>query len=74
MQKFLIFAGIGIEIGFLIYAAYMIGNYLDQTYQSNGMIFIGLSLAMLVAWLVQVIWLVNRFQKQEEAEESASKQ
>lgn len=68
MQKFLIFAGIGIEIGFLIFAAYWVGGILDEKYQTNGMIFIGLSLAMLVAWLVQVLWLVSRFQKQEERE------
>lgn len=66
MQKFLIFSAIGMEIGFLIFVASWLGARLDQTYHTDGMIFVALSLVMLVGWLVQVIWLVNRLQKQDE--------
>ena len=67
MQKFLVFSAVGLEIGFLIYAAYWIGGVLDERYHSNGLIFVILAFAMLIAWMIQVIWLARRFQKEDES-------
>lgn len=72
MQKFLIFMGIGLEIGFLIVVAQKIGQVLDETYHTNGLIFVGLSFLMLIGWLIQVIWLLRRFDKEEKNEEKDS--
>lgn len=72
MQKFLIFMGIGLEIGFLIVAAQQIGAVLDEKYHSNGLIFVGLSFLMLIGWLIQVIWLLRRFDKEEKNNEPDS--
>lgn len=72
MQKFLIFMGIGLEIGFLIVAAQQIGTVLDEKYHSNGLIFVGLSFLMLIGWLIQVIWLLRRFDKEEKNNEPDS--
>ena len=67
MGKILIFAGIGTEIGVMILASYELSKVLDQKYQSGGLIFIGLSFACLVGWMIQVIWLIKRLEKQEGA-------
>lgn len=68
MKKYLIFAGMGFELVGLILGAYFVGNHFDNKYQTNGLIFVGLSFAGLIGWLVRVIWLINRLQKQEDRE------
>lgn len=67
IQRVFVFAGIGLEIGFLIFAAQLVGEKLDETYHSKGLIFVCLAFLLLIGWLAQVIWLVRRFQKQEES-------
>ncbi|MBX2988105.1 MAG: hypothetical protein KF802_09430 [Bdellovibrionaceae bacterium] len=72
MQRFLVFAGMGVEIGVMVYGAFLIGRELDKTYQTKGLIFAALALIFLAAWLIQIIWLVRLFQKQEEKENPPS--
>lgn len=72
MQKFIVFAAMGVEIGGLVYVAFLIGRTLDETYQTKGLIFAGLALIFLAAWLTQVIWLARHFQKQDETKEGNS--
>lgn len=62
MQKFLIFSGIGAELGGLLLVAYFVGRYLDETYQTKGLIFLGLTLIFLIAWFIQILWLLKRLQ------------
>lgn len=66
MQKFIVFAAMGMEMGGLVVVAYVLGRYLDQTYQTKGLIFAALALIFLAGWLTQIIWLARRFQKQDE--------
>lgn len=66
MQKFIVFAGMGVEIGAMIYVAFMLGGYLDGIYHTKGLIFLALALIFLAAWLTQIIWLTRRFQEQED--------
>lgn len=73
MQRLLIFAAMGIEIGALIYGAFLLGRYLDQTYQTKGLIFAALALMLLAGWLTQVIVMARRFQRQDELAEKLSK-
>lgn len=68
MQKALIFLGIGTEIGVLILASYELSKQLENKYPTGGMIFIGLSAASLIGWLIQVIWLLKRLEKQEDSD------
>lgn len=70
MKKYIIFASIGFELVGLILGCFYLGQYLDQKYQTKGLIFAGLSLACLAGWLWRVIWLLQRMQKQEEESES----
>ncbi len=68
MKKYLIFMGMGFEIVGLIVGAFFLGTHLDKKYNTNGLIFVGLSLAGLVGWLIRVVWLINRLQKTEDKE------
>lgn len=68
MGKYIIFASIGFELVGLIVGCFFLGDYLDQKYQTKGMIFVGLTLACLVGWLWRVIWLLQRMQRIEESE------
>ncbi|MFM6927273.1 MAG: AtpZ/AtpI family protein [Bdellovibrio sp.] len=66
MRKYIIFASIGFELVGLIIGCFYLGEFLDAKYQTKGLIFVGLSMASLVGWLVRVIWLLKRMQDQEE--------
>ncbi len=69
MQKFIVFAAMGMEIGGLVYVAFLVGRYFDETYHTKGLIFAALALIFLAAWLTQIIWLARRLQKETETEE-----
>lgn len=69
MKKYIIFASIGFELMGLIVGSYFLGEALDQKYKTGGMAFVGLSLACLVGWLIRVIWMLQRMQKNEEKED-----
>jgi hypothetical protein len=63
----------GFELVGLILGAYYLGTYLDDKYQGNGLYFVGISLAVLVGWLVQTLFLLSRFAKEDEKEEQNEK-
>ncbi|MBV2169929.1 MAG: AtpZ/AtpI family protein [Bdellovibrio sp.] len=66
MKKYIIFASIGFELVGLIIGCFYLGQYLDQKYNTKGMIFVGLTFACLIGWLWRVIWLLRKMQKSEE--------
>ena len=70
MGQYIVFASIGFELIGLIVGCFYLGQYLDQKYQSGGLIFVGLSLLCLCGWLWRVIWLLRRMQKREEDAEA----
>jgi len=70
MSKYIVFASIGFELVGLILGCYYLGDYLDQKYQTKGLIFVGLTILALVGWMVRVVWLLRRIQAQDENSES----
>lgn len=72
MKKYLIFMSMGFEIVGLILGSYFIGIELDKKYNTDGLIFVGLSFACLIGWLVRVIWMINKIQKNEDSELTTS--
>ncbi|KYG66719.1 hypothetical protein AZI86_06655 [Bdellovibrio bacteriovorus] len=70
MKRYIIFASIGFELVGLIVGSYYLGQTLDEKYQTNGLIFVGLSFACLIGWLTRVIWMIRRIQKEDEKEEA----
>ena len=73
LGKYLIFASIGFELIGLILGAFYLGNYLDEKYQGNGLYFVVLAFIALIGWLVQIIFFLRRFQKEDEAESQKEK-
>lgn len=69
MKKYIVFASMGFELVGLIVGCFYLGEYLDQKYNSKGLIFVGLTFASLIGWLVRVIWLLRRIQKTDEESE-----
>jgi hypothetical protein len=73
MGKYLVFASMGFELVGLILGAYYFGKYLDGKYNGGGLYFIGLSFGVLIAWLIQILLLVQRFAKDDESAEKTEK-
>ena len=73
LGKYLIFASAGFELIGLILGAFYLGNYLDDKYQGNGLYFVILAFAALIGWLVQIVFFLRRFQKEDEAESKTGK-
>ncbi|XGC80874.1 AtpZ/AtpI family protein [Bdellovibrio bacteriovorus] len=73
IKNYIIFASMGFELVGLIIGCFYLGQYLDQKYNSKGLIFVGLSFAALIGWLWRVIWLLRRMQKNEEKQDTESK-
>jgi hypothetical protein len=71
MKRYIIFAAMGFELVALILGCFFLGEYLDKTYQSKGLIFVGLSFLALIGWMVRIIWLVRRFQKLEDEDQGS---
>lgn len=65
MQKILVFMGLGLEIGFMIFFASLVEKWLGPKYQTNGLIFLGLTFIFLIAWFIQIIYLLKRLQPKE---------
>lgn len=70
MNKYIIFASIGFELVGLIIGCFYLGQYLDKTFQTKGLIFVALVFVSLIGWLWRVIWLLRRIQKSEEEADS----
>lgn len=73
MNRYIIFASIGFELVGLIIGCFYLGQYLDAKYNTGGLAFVGLSVACLIGWLVRVIWLLKRIEKQDEDAEKQNK-
>jgi uncharacterized membrane protein len=63
----------GFELVGLILGCFFLGQMLDEKYQTRGLIFVGLTMLALVGWLVRIIWLLRRMQRQDEAAEEAKR-
>ena len=73
MKRYIIFASIGFELVGLIIGCFYLGQYIDEKYQTKGLAFVGLSVACLIGWLVRVIWMLQRINKEDEAAEKSNK-
>ncbi len=65
-KKYLVFVGIGFELVAIILTCIFIGQKLDEKYQSNGMFLIGFSVLGLTGWLVHILKLLKRFEKDDQ--------
>lgn len=73
MKKYIIFASMGFELVGLIIGSFYLGQYLDTRINSKGLVFVGLSLACLIGWLIRVVWMINRIQDKEDNDSTDQK-
>ena len=66
MKRYIIFAAMGFELVALVLGCFFLGEFLDKTYQTKGLIFVGLSFLAIMGWLFRIIWLIRKFQKEDE--------
>lgn len=62
MQKFIVFAALGTELGGLIFVAYWVEHLFGERFQTKGLLFLGLTFIFLIAWFIQIIILLRRLQ------------
>lgn len=63
-SKYLIFAGIGVELVGIMIACLLLGQWLDRQYDLKGLAMVGLSVMGLAGWLVQIVKLTQKFDQQ----------
>lgn len=66
MKKYIIFASMGFELVGLVIGCFYLGQFLDQKYQTKGLIFVGLVFVSLIGWLTRIIWMLRRMEKMDE--------
>jgi len=64
MKKYIVFAGIGIELVGIMISSIYLGQIIDNTYQTKGLGLIALSFIGLASWMTHVIMLLRRFEKE----------
>lgn len=72
MQKFIVFAALGTELGGLIFFASFLEKWLGERYGTKGLIFLGLTFIFLIAWFIQIIYLLKRLQSPAPSEPTPS--
>ncbi|MGZ3742261.1 MAG: AtpZ/AtpI family protein [Pseudobdellovibrionaceae bacterium] len=63
MNKYIIFASIGIELVGIMMASIYLGQLIDKTYQTKGFGLIIFMFVGLASWLTHVVLLLRRFEK-----------
>ena len=67
--KGLVFMGMGFELVGLIFGGLFIGEKIDKAYNLNGLATAGMSLLVLAGWIYHLVILLQRFQKESQADD-----
>jgi len=62
-KKGLVFMGMGFELLALILTALYVGKYIDDHYQTGGLVMAGLSFLALIIWMYHLIILTKQFRR-----------
>ena len=62
----MVFFGMGFELVGLILASLYFGNMLDEKFQLKGLCLVALSMASLAGWLIHIVQLAKRIEKQKD--------
>lgn len=69
-NRYIIFAAMGAELVGLILGSLYLGQILDEKFQTQGLIMVGLSLVCLAGWLFHIVVLAKSLEKNAKSEES----
>jgi F0F1-type ATP synthase assembly protein I len=67
-DKAIVFFGIGFELIGMMVGGFFLGVEIDKYMGWNGYAVIGLVLTLLLAWFIHLIYLLQRFEKSEQAD------
>lgn len=62
-RKGIVFAGLGFELAGLVIASVTFGGKIDEVYGWPGYAVAGLTVLSMVGWLIHLIFMINRWQK-----------
>ena len=65
-NKYIVFTAIGFELVGIIIACLLIGKSIDDKFHLNGIVMILLSMLGLAGWLVHVVMLTKKIEKQDQ--------
>ena len=63
-NKYIVFAGIGVELVGIIGVCLYIGQKLDENFGLKGLGMVGFSIAGLAGWLIRVVQMAKKLDKQ----------
>lgn len=63
MGKYYIFAGMGFELVGLVLVTSILGSYLDEKYNLNGVCLVSLSFLGLISWFYHLVVLIRAIDK-----------
>lgn len=64
-SKYIVFSAMGVELVGLILASIWLGQILDQKWSLKGGATAGLMVLSLIGWFIQIIFLLQRMNKDE---------
>ncbi len=64
--KAIVFAGMGFELVGLIVVSLYIGQALDKTFELKGLATASLSLLVLAGWLIQLVYMLKSYLREEQ--------
>ncbi|MCB9027162.1 MAG: hypothetical protein H6625_12640 [Bdellovibrionaceae bacterium] len=62
-NKSIVFAGMGFELAGLIIGGLFFGQHLDKSYNLKGLATAGITFAVLLSWLVHLVFLLKKYQE-----------
>jgi hypothetical protein len=71
MKNYMIFVGMGLEITALIVGSVYLGAIFDKNWGTNGYFVAGLIVISLIGWVVRILLLLVKLQKQEESSKTS---
>ena len=73
MKNYMIFLGMGLEITALIIGSVYLGSILDKNWGTKGYFVAGLIVVSLLGWVIRILLLLVKLQKEEESKETSTK-
>jgi len=66
-NRYAVFLAVGFELLGLVGACVWLGSWLDERFQTGGLILVGLVALGLAAWLLHIVVLVRGFEKSDDS-------
>lgn len=73
-RRYLVLAGLCVELTGLMIGAFFLGSYLDEKYKGHGIILISVVFAAFLGWVAQLVFFMRKlFDQDEDSNEKPEK-